>query len=453
MHLASDKGLEATDRDVARAATASDSFRKALKTDPTKAEGPLADHRSVAGQQALTALRERQIVSQDAELRDALCRWVAVLTVRRVTEAAEIDEAKAVSERTARLHLDAMQLVSFREAWHGLVAARADKAQNAWLDAAAERGEAVASARREVRARRHEASVRLGFGSWSDLLGGAKDVRTASLAFLKATGDLACAVRREAERTEGEHAGTFTGAVAIAVARDAPDGFPARLTLRTLMDMFATKEPVAKGLRLDVPLPEVVGAASFGRALESFGASFRRAGALSSRTPFALSHDAHFVDAYRFGFVFGALMTDPVFHRRGLGVVARVADRQARILARTALLHARTLALGAVLALDDAPPSKGDFEELTHDVYGKALPAALKGAFPASHLEDDAARIEALLSCLPLMRDLRERFDEDWFRNPHAWRSLRARASAPARVPPEALDAATLARAFEEALG
>jgi len=452
MNSVSDIGLEATDRAVSRAVAASAAFRKSLADDPPGAVGSLAGHRPVSGQQALTALRERGGVSQDAEWRDALCRWIAVLAVRRVSEQAEIDLAQVEAERTARVHLEVDRMVAFREAWRELVTTASPRDAAAWLTAAADRGQVVASARQEVRARRHEALVRLGYASWAQLTGESDAVASSAADFLRATDDLAAEVRREATRAERPAAGTFVGAVLEAIARDAPDGFSARLTLHTIMDMFGGSEG-SRGLRLDVPLPRVLGAASFARALVSFGAAFRRAGAASGKTPFALASDATFVDAHRFGFVFGALVTDPVFHRKGLGVVARVADKQARIVAKTALLHARTLALQALMSREDTRPDRALFEELTHRVYGHALPATLLGAFPRARFEDEAARAEALFSSLAMLRDLRERFDEDWFKNPRAWRSLRARASGPARIPAEPLDAASLARAFEESLG
>jgi hypothetical protein len=89
-----------------------------------------------------------------------------------------------------------------------------------------------------------------------------------------------------------------------------------------------------------------------------------------------------------------------------------------------------------------------------HDVYGEEVPATLSGAFPRDH-GDAQERLQALLTTLAFTTELRDRFEEDWFRSPHAWRFLRARASGPARAQDEEPKAAPvpLARAFEEALG
>jgi hypothetical protein len=93
------------------------------------------------------------------------------------------------------------------------------------------------------------------------------------------------------------------------------------------------------------------------------------------------------------------------------------------------------------------------FEELAARVFGAPLPRALSGAFPSLR-DDEPARFLALATALPLARDLVDRFDADWFRNPRAMPHLRALGALPAREEPIALEgaAASLARAFEEAL-
>jgi hypothetical protein len=111
--------------------------------------------------------------------------------------------------------------------------------------------------------------------------------------------------------------------------------------------------------------------------------------------------------------------------------------------------------MSSLLARDAARPDRSRFQELVHDVYGEAVPEGLSGAFPRAR-GDEHARLQALLTTLSFTSVLRDQFEEDWFRNPHAWRFLRARASGPARGPEEEeekADPVALARAFEEALG
>jgi hypothetical protein len=263
-------------------------------------------------------------------------------------------------------------------------------------------------------------------------------------------------MRREAQRAGAAdaRAETFAGVIMAATGRDAPEGWPARLTMRTLVETLGAPPDIGRGLRVNVEPSEVVGAASFARALESFGAAYRRAAAARSTLPFAVAADPYFVDVHRYGFAFGGLAAHPAYQRR-LGLGAARALRQARSLTKIALLHARRIAASSLLARYAARPDRSRFQELIHEVYGEGAPDGLFGAFPRRG-GDESARLQALLTTLSFTRSLRDRFEEDWFRNPHAWRFLRGRASGPARGPDEdgeKPDAVSLARAFEEALG
>ena len=240
-----------------------------------------------------------------------------------------------------------------------------------------------------------------------------------------------------------------------ALAKDAGEGWPAHLTPRSLALTLGAPSDFARGLRLQLQMPTAVAAASFARALESFGTAYRRTAASTSTVPFALASDPYFVDAYRFGFAFGSLPTTVTYQRRGLALATRVAGAQARSLTKTALLRARSVALGALVRGAAAHPDDARFRELAHEVFGEGVPEELAGVFPRVRAGDDAeARLQALLTTLPFLHELRDTFDEDWFRNPQAWRFLRARASGPARAAEEPTAAPKgLARAFEEALG
>jgi hypothetical protein len=237
-------------------------------------------------------------------------------------------------------------------------------------------------------------------------------------------------------------------AIAIAVARDAPEGWPARLSSAWLEATFA---PFCRGLRLEAPRTEAaLGGSSFARACSAFGASFRAATA-SPSLPFALARDPQFVSMHRVASVFGALPASRAFQKRVLGNGARVSANQARVLARTSLLHAR---LEAARYLTSRAQSAFSFEELTHRLFGAPLPSALAGAWPPAH-EDAPARFLGLITAAALRRELVDRFDEDWFANPRAAIHLRGVGSGPAYAD----EAPTLdepvqetVRAFEEAL-
>ncbi len=256
--------------------------------------------------------------------------------------------------------------------------------------------------------------------------------------------------RRRAELSEDPP--LAVDAIAIAIARDAPEGWPARLAVSWFEETFGA---FTRGLRLGVlHLPDALGAASFARGCATFGGALRVAGS-SPSLPFALAREPEVTAMHRFACVFGALPASAAFQRRVLGNVARVAEAQARVLGRTALLEAR-LEAGRFLIETDRTADR--FEHVTHQLFGAPLPSALAGAWPAPRA-DARARLVGLVTAHALAVELVDRFDSDWFANPRSVLHLRSVASGPAREEP-AIDPAhlanatlALARAFEEALG
>jgi len=453
--------LELLDIEVRRAVEAARNWQESLDRLPFEsavaASAPLARHRAIAGLSTFERLGTRTVLPHEADLRDGVRRWVGALTVLRVTEPDRAEEAKLEGDERLHVRLETVRATSFRAACEGLVGAESVAEGSAWLAAMAEGASAVAAARRERAVREEEVVGRLGHASFAELVGGTPhDVLDPhALSFLSETRDLARSLRKEAERRGGaDTAGVFSE-VRASVARDAREGWPARLTLRALVETLRAPTDIGRGLRVHVAMPRALGAASFAVALERFGESYRRAAAEANRQPYATSVPPWFVDAHRFGFVFGSLPTMPAYYVRGLGLSPQVAADQARALARTALLHARTVAMTCLFARNAARPSRSQHEELTAEVFGQPIPTLL-GAFPEPR--DAAPRLQALLTTLPLLERLRDDFEEDWFRNPRAWQFLRIRASEPISRSPstetnDSPEPSRLARAFEKALG
>ena len=458
--------LRGVDRDVMRAWGAWEKWRSDVAREPDAFADheAIAPYRHVAGQRAYERLAAITPSALDAPLIDGLRRWVAALTTARLEREVDAEWAKEASEASGRLDLGKVRLVSYGEAWRGLLAAQPRAERMAWLTAAAERGPAIASILARRAAIRVEVAHRLGLGD-SNLDDAASNAARPTMAtpaalsaaaerLLASTDDIARTCLREARARADLAAEAIdpSDAIAVALGRDAPEGWPARLTARWLDETFGT---LVRGLRIALPsLPSALGAASFARALRAFGHAFRVAGA-SPSLPFAIARDPQFTAAHRFANVFGALPSSSPFQARILGNSARVASSQARVLARTALMEARLAAVRYILTASPHA-ARERFEELTTRLLGAPMPRAHAGAWPAPR-DDEPARLLALLTTLPLIRDLVDRFDADWFANPRIPMHLRALASAPAREldPPGDLDLAarTLARSFEEALG
>jgi hypothetical protein len=427
------------DRDVARVVGRLESGAEAF-----------AGARHAAAQSTYVALGELAPSGIDAPLREALREWVRALTQARIGAELDAAWAGAADEKSGRFDGDEPRLVSWREAWRGVAAARAPAEARRWIAAATDVASKLAAVARERAERRGEVARRMGAAGGLEhatLAAGAR-------ALLDATADVARETQRAAaKRTDGE---APEAVLVDAVARDAADGWPARLTARWLDDVVGA---LAKGLAVKPKLPDAtLGGATFARALYTFGFAYRVACAASSGLPFAVARAPGALAEHVSAFLFASLAASAEFHRRALGLSRAAAASQSRALARTALLDARLHAARVLLGdpARFAPPDL--FDELGASLFGAPLPRALAGAWPAARV-DDPQRFAALLAALPLRDETVARHDVDWWRNPRAASELRARFSLPARVvavapaPDDLVPAAhRIARAFEEAL-
>jgi hypothetical protein len=450
-----ERSLQAMDRDVGRAdaAWASWSVRLGTKATDAQDEDPLAPWRHVAGARAYESLSALAPSAADEPWRSGLARWVYELTQRRVSQDLRVGWMVAADDPSAHLHVDRPSSISYRQAWKRAVTENEPKVVAACLDAAAERGDALRSFARREAERRVEVASRLGLAHPYALATTMphKALRGLALEILEATADLASDSRRRNKR--GSSAPDAVDALIAAKVPDAREGWPPRLTVRWLEELFGE---LGKGLPLRVAVPSAVGASSFARALGAFGQAFRGAGP-SPSLPFVLARDPFPVDAHRFGLVFAALPASEAFQRRCLGNVTRVAQSQARLLAEGVLFAVRAIAVRAVLVDEMEPAAPDFFEHVTASLFGAPLPRGLAGAWPRAAF-DEWTRVLALVTAAPLAEELVDRFDEDWFLNPRAVPYLRARASAPARDPadmeaPPKAAVRHLAARLEQALG
>jgi hypothetical protein len=444
--------LLSLDRDVRRGWSALGQWRTELAHDPdaAAADEPLEPVRHVAGISAWTALDALVPSVADAPLRDALRRWIVTLTQARIGQRDEVAWARASSQPVGVFEGEPRRRANWREAWRGAVAARTAGECALWLDAAAEIAPTLADVARTRAARRVEVARRFAAPHpWALLVSVDRDVlRNHAARLLDATEDLSQAVWKEALADKT----TLANVLHRAVAREAGEGWPGKLTPRWIDQVFGG---MARGAIEEVTLPETLGASSFARALYAFGFAARAASAPSS-LPFALARDPAFVAAHRLGFVFAGLAADAEWQARVLGVGRRIALAQSRILARSALLDVRLHAARLLLGDDAAFGQRDQFDELGVRLFGGGVSARLRGAWPLAH-DDEPARFVALLGSRPLADRLRDQFDSDWYRNPRAWGHLRALGSGPALeavdVPALAVQVDLLADVFARALG
>jgi hypothetical protein len=429
--------LAAVDREIASAARALVRHMEQRVRDPDGVDDdPFAATRRVTGKSMVDALLARQVSSFDAAHRDALVRWARHLTFARLTVPQGLAwerESRApravVTDSAGR-----PQRIGYREAFALLLAAESPGAGASALAALADAARGLAPLAIERAERRVEAARRFGLAHPDDNAfhaGAVATLRDAARVLLAETDDLANGVLRDVRtRSFGARVEAHPWMpIAMAIARDAPEGWPARLGPRFLDEHFAR---FSTGLRLAAPaLPDVLGAASFARALHGFGVALRRASVAPS-WPFAVAFDPASAGAHTFGALFSSVATSRAFYVRCLGTGAGGAAAQARVLTRTALFHLRTLATRVLLADDVERPSASDFDEATTRLFGAPLPKALHAVWPRRG-DDELGRFVGAIAGAKLAEAMVQRFDEDWFRNPEAARHLRTIGAAPER--------------------
>lgn len=492
--------LGATDGRVARAQRALSAALAALATDEgrerAREDSPFDGVREVTGQTLFRALRALEIGPALVPHRDALLRWVHELLQSRIGWDLIVDEAEAEHAIDAALpqraaNDDELAIAkSFLEARDALVEAPQVEAVAIALRRLAELAPPIAAVRSELRGRRFEAARRLGLEHpWAlavaraveppkasspeapppdglivvaaaaapseatPLGGDVRGLEALARAVLDATEPLAVEVHKGAARRAGISLGPAL-VIHEAFARDAREGWPARLGARWLEDVFRVAAPRPPRLG---HLPAAVSGASFLRAAAAWGAALRREG-VARTLPFALARDPYPDAAFALGATFAIAVASEVFARRKLGLSARGADAHARSLARPLLHELRARSAQVIAGMKASAGS--DVDELTARVFGAPLPPALAAAWSSGGLSgatrvDAPARLLGAVRSRAMFDDLVARFDEDWFDNPRVAAHLAATAAGPVwsgELPGDG-EVDAIARALERVLG
>jgi hypothetical protein len=234
----------------------------------------------------------------------------------------------------------------------------------------------------------------------------------------------------------------LSSALETSLAAGARASYPSHLSLRSLVELLdASRWFDSIPLDLD-ELPARLAPASFARGLGSVGAAFRRGAEGTSSSPFVLAADPFALPEHLFGALFARLPLSQDFARRRLEVARAAFPDYQRAWGAAALLDARTAA-ARLLTLPSSFQGSTSFVESFQEELGRALgfelDPRLAGVIFAPRL-DEPQRFAALLESARLERELVDRHDEDWFRNPRARDELREQARSPSTL--ELTDAA-----------
>ncbi len=274
---------------------------------------------------------------------------------------------------------------------------------------------------------------------WEERQQFAERVRAELASFEVVSAELAPAARDFLSETRAAYDTLETADAAslitAALAETASEGWPARLSARTVGELV--DRAWYDGLRLrPFPLPHAYGGASFALALAELGRAISDA-ASALRAPFVLSRDVFDLRRHELGALLAGLPLSPAFATRQLGLGAGRTRDFLRPLARAALVEARVAAFRVLLRellLSGERALKREFPELTHRAFGFELPAEIAGAFVRVRPRD-SQRFAALLGAASEHERLIALDDEDWFRNPRVVRRLREELSLQRATP------------------
>ena len=236
--------------------------------------------------------------------------------------------------------------------------------------------------------------------------------------------------------------------VAALLAESAHEGWPARLSPRTVTELV--DRVWLAGLRVrPFALPQARGGSSFLLALTLLGRALSDA-ASELRSPFVLARDVFDLRRHEVGALLGALPVSAVFAARQLGLGSSHTRDHVRALAQASLVDARVGAFRVLLRellLGGLGAVRRELAELSHGALGFELPSEAVGAFIRVRPRDSQRFAGALLAAAR-QQALVETHDDDWFRNPRAIQQLRAELDEPTirEVTGESLSAG--ARAF-----
>jgi len=433
------------DRDVRRAAAQERAWLRKLRAD---AEGAATEawFEPVRHVTTRTTFEAVAALPQGDPFREPLLRWIHRLALTRIAQPMLAHAAAARQARHTSLNLPDRGAHSAQDLVHRLLADREAGRRARWLDGLVDVAPSVLDAERHLREAQVEIGARLGAGDGSAFWPCEPEIlRQAASELLAKTRDLAVSLLAPA--------GDLGALIGPLVARDVPGVWPGGSLLRWTVDTFRAT-PLLDGITLDLgPMPDVLGASSFVRAFARFGAAYARAAPATGPT-FAHAHDPCELGALRRGALFASLFADAAFLRQKVELSPKAAGGAAFEVGRTLLAQVR---LDAARALADLPRLRAaETEERIHEALQVNVPPGLPGLLPRPAPRAPFSLLAALLACADA-EVLRDRFDEDWFRNPEALRHLRQTDAAPfePKLPKDALAgaAARLAAWLESLAG
>jgi hypothetical protein len=406
--------LKALPKAIAEAQQTSLALRRG---DAAAAYFPTAEHRWLTSRETLEAVRERK---GDPAV-PALSGWLFALILLRVNLGVFREGSALWAKRAIRVrHPEAVEL-TVPEAMARLVADTRRVREDTLVGLAAE-GSRLGDPIVEAAGRAQEIAKRAGLAHLDDVYSPLPAAERTVLAteLTLATNDLARDVLGSGDSLGGVLA--RLGAEGLAVP------LPKVLGPRWVVELFPKEAGIFElpGLSLGA-LPKGISATSYARLLARLGARYADAATACEVLPPFGATPAE-LRRRTFGVLFASLLLSPIFLQRRLGFSAREASAATRAYALSFFGHVR-LAAAKVSAREALLSGNGQLaRQAAADHAAQALyteiPRGLALVLPRPRLTDPGSFL-ALSAGATLANELREEFDEDWFRNPKAFGKLR----------------------------
>lgn len=368
-------------------------------------------------------------------LRAGLLRWVLRLSEQRIDAPWLAREAALLRAERHAVREPVEGRFTLQEMTR---AALIGKDAVAWHDSRVRALPALAAHRAQLWQRRQEIAERMGLCSPDDVELPHPEMYAEAERLLAATDE---AVRQFVDRGVAAY-------VESALARPASEGWPARMAADTFSDLLGQRDWF-RSVALDPgPLPARIAPMSFVRAFARVGAAWHVALAPREQ-PFVLAQDPYGPWAWRCGALWALLPCQSTFLRRQLGLAPHRVTEHERWLALAVLQSVRLLAvrcLARPAALRGGAALADQSGALLFRWFGEELEPNLLLGLTRLRI-DDAQRLAGVFLAAARLRELVERYDEDWFRSPRAVEELREEARS---VRSGGVELETLARGREE---
>jgi hypothetical protein len=426
----SDWNPVALDRQLARAFAAWRGWRERQHQGSEADDDALSLFRPITGLELFRTLNE---LPEYDPLRLPLQRWVYRLAEQRINHGVLTQLAR--ERQREREHSDAPGRVAVSRAeMLRRVLSDAPRAE-IWMRLFLEDAHAPSAVVVNLWQRRREIARRMGLDGPGHIESPASNIAEVARQFAATAG----------ERIRELRIKSPSAFVQLALGRDVPGSWPARLSPNRLLDYFREAD-LLHSLDLRAPdLPRSYGAASFGRALGILGGAWLEALAPLDQ-PFVIAHDPYGLKRHEASALFALLPLNARFLHRHLEIPPHALADVQRRLAQIWLLDLATAAYRVRLrphALGGEQEFREAFTELGHRDLNLSLPEQATGVLFPLGVEDEQAFVGRLLAARRELALLDEH-DEDWYRNPRAVEQLRAEAHRPpqTRADPEDVVAA-----------